>query len=118
MERTTITVGERPLTVVLARTSDEWAQGLVGQGRDCDGLLMVMPRNTRARFHMRQVPDPVLLALFDADGTLVDVALMEPETGAHTSRTSFTWALELVGPHAGAEGILDILGDLKVGLRL
>jgi uncharacterized membrane protein (UPF0127 family) len=118
MQRTTINVGSRSLTVTLARSPSEWARGLVGQPRDCDGLLMIMPRYTRAQFHMHGVPDPVLLALYDSSGQLVDTAWLAPETGTHTSRHSFSFALELVGAHAAPEGTLGLLADLSAGLEL
>lgn len=117
METATIHAGGRALRVAMARTPRQWAEGLVGHHLDVDGLLMVMPRTTRARFHMHKVTEPVLLALYDADGQLVDITLMEPETGSYTSSAPFAWALELVGHWATPEGVLDVLADLHEGLQ-
>ena len=79
-DATTIQVGARVLTVVIADDPSERAQGLmaVTDLRDLDGMLFVWPADGGRRFWMKDTPIPLDIAWFDSSGVLVGKLTMEP----------------------------------------
>lgn len=79
----TVTVGGRPVEVVVADSLGERVQGLRGRSDAAPyaGMLFVFPEDSTVAFTMAGVPDPLQIAFFDARGRRVDELRMEPCAG-------------------------------------
>ncbi len=100
-EITTITVGDRSLTVAVADTPARRAQGLMGVRDlgDLDGMLFVFDRVRPVAFWMKDTLIPLRVGYFDAQGVLFQVERMEPCPGddcpTYPSSGDVRWALEI-----------------------
>jgi uncharacterized membrane protein (UPF0127 family) len=76
----TVTIGERNLLVAVSDDAAERAQGLmfVSDLEDLDGMLFVWDTDHRGDFWMKDTLIPLDIVWFDAAGTLVGEAEMEP----------------------------------------
>jgi uncharacterized membrane protein (UPF0127 family) len=110
LETTAIQVGIHTLDVALARTPEQWVQGLVGRS-DVNALLFVMPSGTRFPFHMRHVDRDIVIAFFDDRGTMVDRADLEAQVGFTRPAQPYTYVLELTKPVGSS-----LLDDLSHGI--
>lgn len=117
MNRTTIDLGGRRLTVYNARRPADWRVGL--QGRNLvgvDGMLFTFPHDVELSFSPKGLKVPVLIAWFARNGGFIDVNYLAPgDRPCHPPR-HYRYALELVGKHATPEGALDLVEPLAGGL--
>lgn len=96
----TVSLDGRPLRVAVANTNGARQRGLMGVADlgPLGGLLFSYPAAVETSFHMRDVPIPLDIAFFDADGRLVTVlemAVCEVEPcPSYRSPAPFRWALE------------------------
>ena len=99
----TITVGGKPLRVVVADNEDERVQGLrqKSDATPYDGMLFVFPSDGLVSFTMATVPDALEIVFFDATGRVVDRLRMEPcpdgsdaTCPVYTPKGPFRYALE------------------------
>lgn len=97
---TTVAIDGRTLRVAVAETNDARQRGLMGVADlgSLDGLLFAYGAPVETSFHMRNVPIPLDIAFFDAEGRLMAVVAMavcesEP-CPSYRSPGSFRWALE------------------------
>lgn len=95
------TVGDQELTVALAETSGQRAQGLMNVKRlpdGLDGMLFVYEDAFTASYHMENTLIPLDIWWFGADGLLLGSTEMEPCTDpicpSHPSPGPIMWALE------------------------
>ena len=85
------------LQVEIAKTSAERAVGLMNRsslGADA-GMLFVFPNDTNAAFWMKDTLIPLSIAFVKADGTIVHIEDMQPQTETnHYSTEPYRYAIE------------------------
>lgn len=111
LDATTVQVGNRTMPVSVARTPEQWAQGLVDHP-EIEAMLFVMPPGSRFPFHMRDVDRDIVIAFYDEAGTMVDYALLQAQVGIKWPVESYAYVLELAAPVDP-----DIFEALSLGLR-
>lgn len=107
LERATVIVAGRRLSVAVATTEREQTAGLQGVTDlgPLDGMLFTFPSPTDTRFWMKDTPIPLDIAFFDAAGRLV-TSLTMPVCAADPCPTyaaagPYVWALETPAGHLG-----------------
>ena len=97
----TIVVAGEEWLVAVADTGQEKGDGLRGilEMGDVDGMLFSYDEPTTVAFTMRAVTQPLEIAFFAADGSLINVLEMtpcadDPECPVYRSEAPFRWALE------------------------
>jgi uncharacterized membrane protein (UPF0127 family) len=110
LETAVIRIGQRHLHVAVARTPEQWAQGLVDHP-DVDAMLFVMPPGFRLPFHMKHVDRDIVVAFYGEGGDMVDYAFLQAHVGIKWPAGPYTYALELAEPIYP-----DIFEDLSLGL--
>ncbi len=94
-----IRVGERRITVEVALTPAQLAQGLKYRRRlpRNRGMLFVFPRTAERSFWMKDTLIPLSIAFIDREGRIIDIRNMEPDGGAasHSPGRPFLYALEM-----------------------
>ena len=94
----TIRVGEKEISVEVARTPEQRSRGLMFRrdlGED-EGMLFVFPRVRPLSFYMKHTYVPLAIAFIRADGVIANVAHMKPLTlTSHRSRVPCLYALEM-----------------------
>ncbi len=98
MPRVTLSVNGRPLTVEIARTKHQRAQGLMY--RDLlprnEGMLFVFRQDKILSFWMKNTKIPLSIAFLDKNGKVTDIFHMEPYSLIPvTSRSKCKYALEV-----------------------
>lgn len=117
MNKTTIDLGGRRLTVYVARKPQDWRVGLQGQGLGgVDGMLFQFPHDVELSFHSKALKTPVLVAFFAGNGGFIDVNFLVPGSRAVRPVRPYRYALELVGEHASTDGAFDLIEPLADGL--
>ena len=110
-DRATLTVGERTFRILVARTPEQRARGMVGRRFSWfDAMLFDFGETKVARFHNHGVPVAILIAFYTETGELVGVETMQPGGGEVSSKDPCRYALELPVDDRG-RGILP--EDLK-----
>lgn len=100
--------GRRLVHVEVAATPDQWQRGLMGrQALPSDsGMLFVFPQDETLAFWMKDTPLPLSIAFFAADGTVLSVQDMQPETtDLHSSPAPYRYALEAPQGYFAAHGV-------------
>lgn len=115
-EYRTIQLGDHHLDVLVARTPTQWARGLADGTDGAQGMLFVMAPESHMGFHAGGVTDPLVVAFFAEDGTLLSVRYLDPEVGVVQPERPYTYALEL--PVHQIDDIGPFLTALTAGLRL
>jgi uncharacterized membrane protein (UPF0127 family) len=103
LETTTVAVvgadgARQELTVELARTSAERSRGLMFREELAEdaGMLFLFREDTQTGFWMRNTLVPLSIAFIAADGTILEVQDMEPETtDLHRPDQTYRYALEV-----------------------
>ena len=94
---THVKVGSHPLTVELALSEPQRMQGLMHReklGRD-DGMLFVFDEPAYQSMWMKNTLIPLSVAFLDADGRILNILDMEPQTlDTHTSAGPSVYAIE------------------------
>ncbi len=114
---TPLTIGAHKLTAEVATTPEQRAQGLMHRFslKPDHGMLFVFERAEPQGFWMRNTYIPLSIAFIDADGRIVNVDDMQPQTDdTHWSKGPALYALEMkkgwfaergIGPGATVSGI-------------
>lgn len=110
-DQATVELGGQTLTVPVARTPEQWARGMVGQD-DLNGLLFVMPPDSRFPFHMRNVNRDLGIGFFDETGRRVDVGFLRAHHGYKEARRPYRYVLEV--PISNTPGIRALLSGLRL----
>jgi len=96
-----VTLGGEALTVAVASTGEQQAEGLMGVETldGIDGMLFEFPDNTATRFWMKDTLIPLDIAFFDSDGKLITVLTMTPcvedPCDTYGPPDPYRWALEV-----------------------
>lgn len=94
------------ITVEYARTSDQWAQGLIGREKleSRTGMLFIFPQETRLAFWMKGVKFPLDIIFINKDNRAVDMTTMQPclleSCPTYTSRVPAQYVVEVPGGFA------------------
>lgn len=98
LARTTLTAGMHRLDVQLAQTPDQRQIGLMWR-KDMpvhEGMLFVFEQATTQCFWMRNTLIPLTAAFVEDDGTIVNLADMQPQTDdSHCSSKPVRFVLEM-----------------------
>ena len=97
LKTTTVRVGPHPLKVEVVQSDEERSRGLMFRqklGRD-DGMLFVFDAPAYHSMWMKNTLIPLSVAFVDAEGTILNILDMEPETlDSHTSAGPSIYAIE------------------------
>ena len=97
MRAITVKVGAHPLKVEVARNDEQREKGLMFRkqmGRD-DGMLFIFDEPAYHAMWMKNTLIPLSVAFIDAQGTILNIADMEPQTlDAHQAAGPATYAIE------------------------
>lgn len=109
------------LCVLVANTATLRAQGLmdIANIEPFDGMLFTFEQTSSSAFWMKNTPLALVVAWFDTDGTLVDVAAMEPcvdqpHCPQYFARAPYYYALELAQDTAVASELRSAVEDERV----
>jgi uncharacterized membrane protein (UPF0127 family) len=117
VNRTTIDLGGRQLTVYIARKPADWRVGLQNRNMSgVDGMLFVFPHDVELAFDPKGVRVPVLIAFFAGNGGFIDLNYLTPGSGPCRAPRHYRYALELVGKYATPDGAFDLVQPLADGL--
>ena len=93
-----IRFGSQVVTAEVARTAKEQELGLMFRKSlpDNHGMLFVFRKKQNVCFWMRNTPTPLSIAFIEADGTIIKIDDMAPETDVgHCSGKPVRYALEM-----------------------
>ncbi len=96
------------IEVELADTASRRSRGLMFRASVAadGGMLFVWPTQTSGGFWMQNTFVPLSIAFVDADGLIIDIQDMEPETTTlHRPPSPYRWALEVNQGWFAAQGI-------------
>jgi len=97
LKTATVKVGSHPLRVEIAATDPERATGLMNRaslGRD-DGMLFIFDEPSYHGMWMKNTLIPLSVAFIDANGTILNILDMEPQTlDPHISAGPSIYAIE------------------------
>jgi len=98
LPRVKLAAGMHQIDAQVARTSEQRATGLMWR-RDMpqhEGMLFVFEQPTKQCFWMMNTPSPLTAAFLDEDGTIVNLADMQPlSTQSHCSQRPVRFVLEM-----------------------
>jgi uncharacterized membrane protein (UPF0127 family) len=89
--------GAASLRVEVADEPAEWSRGLMFRTELAEdaGMLFVFPSDVDYPFWMQNTPIPLSIAFIDADGRIVDIQDMAPESAdLHVPAAPYRYALE------------------------
>ena len=97
LRTTTVKVGVHPLRVEVVKSDDERSRGLMFRqklGRD-DGMLFIFDEPAYHSMWMKNTLIPLSVAFIDAQGTILNILDMEPQTlDSHMSAGPSIYAIE------------------------
>ena len=99
-ETTTLRIGNLRIQAEVASTPQSRSQGLMQRTQLCTdcGMLFVFPKAGRHAFWMKNTPLPLSIAFIAADGTILNIEEMQPNTtDNHTAQGDALYALEMNG---------------------
>ena len=99
-ETTTLRIGNLRIQAEVASTPQSRSQGLMQRSQLCAdcGMLFVFPQAARHAFWMKNTPLPLSIAFIAADGTILNIEEMQPNTtDNHTAQGDALYALEMNG---------------------
>lgn len=91
-------IGNIEIQAEVARTPQSRSQGLMQRTQLCAdcGMLFVFPQANRHAFWMKNTPLPLSIAFIAADGTILNIEEMQPNTtDNHTAQGDALYALEM-----------------------
>ena len=97
-ETTTMSIGNLRIQAEIASTPQSRSQGLMQRTQLCAdcGMLFVFPEAGRHAFWMKNTPLPLSIAFIAADGTILNIEEMQPNTtDNHTAHGDALYALEM-----------------------
>lgn len=74
--------GGKSIEAWVVISKQELEQGLSGAPflRENEGMIFILPRNTKTKFHMKGVTIPLTIAYLDRRGRILRIEDMDPET--------------------------------------
>jgi uncharacterized membrane protein (UPF0127 family) len=114
----TLSVGSGVLEVEVAATKDQRAQGLMHRTSmpDSRGMLFVYPAPAYFCMWMKNTRIPLSVAFIDAQGQVINIANMAPQTETtHCTQRNATYALEVNQGWFGQHGVTQ--GTQVLGLE-
>ena len=97
-EEAMLTIISRTVKAEIADTEQSRERGLMHREHLCDdcGMLFVFEHADRYSFWMKNTPLPLSIAFISADGSILNIEEMKPNTiNAHSSRGDAAYALEM-----------------------
>ena len=97
-ETTTLYIGKLRIHAEVARTPQSRERGLMQRSQLCAdcGMLFIFKKEDRLRFWMKDTPLPISIAFIAADGTILNIADMQPNTtDTHSALGDALYALEM-----------------------
>lgn len=97
-ETTILHIGQARIQAEVARTPQSRSQGLMQRTHLCTdcGMLFVFPQADRHAFWMKNTPLPLSIAFIAADGTILNIEEMQPDTTEnHVAQGDALYALEM-----------------------
>lgn len=117
-EELTLHIGARTIRAEIADTPEMRERGLMRRERLCAdcGMLFVFGSAARHSFWMKSTPLPLSIAFIAADGSIINIEEMQPNTtDTHDSRGDALYALEMNSGWFGRNGVAP--ADKVQGLR-
>ena len=105
------------ITVEIARTEEERAQGLMHRKKlpDGEGMIFVYDRDQQMSFWMKNTVIPLSIAFIASDGTIIEIKDMQPlDLNSVRSSRSVRYALETPQGWFGRAGVQP--GDVVDGI--
>ncbi len=97
-ETITLHIGQHHVYAEVARTPQSQERGLMQRGHLCAdcGMLFIFKKADRVSFWMKDTPLPLSIAFIAADGTILNIADMQPNTtDTHSAQGDAIYALEM-----------------------
>lgn len=97
LPRVQLLAGEHELYAHVARTDEERAMGLMHRREmaEDEGMLFMCEERAVQKFWMKDTPLALSIAFLDEDGTVVNIADMDPQTlDGCSSEAPVRWVLE------------------------
>ena len=94
----TLKIGKQAIHAEIANTPQSREHGLMQRGHLCAncGMLFVFERADRYKFWMKNTPLPLSIAFIAADGSILNIAEMRPNTvDVHGAQGDALYALEM-----------------------
>ena len=107
-EEITLHIDRHAIRAEIANTPQTRKHGLMQRTELCSacGMLFVYPATGRLRFWMKNTQLPLTIAFIASDGSIVNIADMQPETtDVHSSAGNARYALEMNRGWFAAHGI-------------
>ena len=116
-ETVTLQIGKHPIQAEIADTPQSRKHGLSQRTTLCPncGMLFVFAQPDRYHFWMKDTPLPLSIAFIAADGAILNIDEMQPNTShTHSAQGNALYALEMNGGWFARNGIQ--AGDVIHGL--
>ena len=97
-ETMTLHIGQLRIHAEIARTPQSRELGLMQRDHLCPdcGMLFVFPQAGRLSFWMKNTPLPLSIAFIAADGAIINIEEMQPNTtDTHSAQGDALYALEM-----------------------
>ena len=97
-ETMTLHIGQHRIQAEIARTPQSHERGLMQREQLCKdcGMLFVFPKAGRLSFWMKNTPLPLSIAFIAADGAIINIEEMQPNTtDTHSAQGDALYALEM-----------------------
>lgn len=97
-EEVSLRIGGRTIRAEIAGTPESREQGLMHRSRLCAncGMLFVFEQASRHSFWMKNTPLPLSIAFIAADGSIINIDEMQPDTtDFHDAQGKALYALEM-----------------------
>ena len=97
-ETMTLHIGQHRIRAEIARTPQSHERGLMQREQLCKdcGMLFVFPKAGRLSFWMKNTPLPLSIAFIAADGAILNIEEMQPNTtNVHSAQGDALYALEM-----------------------
>ena len=117
-EKITLRIGKQTVHAEIADTPQSREHGLMQRAQlcvDC-GMLFIFEKADKHSFWMKNTPLPLSIAFIAADGAIINIAEMQPNTtNIHNAEGDVLYALEMRSGWFAQGGIKP--GDRVQGLR-
>ncbi len=107
-EKITLRIGKQTVHAEIAATPQSRERGLMQRDRLCAdcGMLFVFEKADRYNFWMKDTPLPLSIAFITADGAVINIEEMQPNTtDTHGAKEDALYALEMSGGWFARNGI-------------
>lgn len=117
-EKITLRIGKQPVRAEIANTPQSRERGLMQRGHLCAdcGMLFVFEKADRYNFWMKNTPLPLSIAFIAADGAVINIEEMQPNTTElHGANGEALYALEMNSGWFARNGVKP--GDRVRGIK-